>query len=322
MTVSYLKTFSALLICSVIISLNCVKHSTQSLPPCPLPTDPDTYFLTYDKGAEWSPDGRWIAYYSIFSDSTNRPGSFHIWIINPFGFDLRYVTPGFNPSWSPDGESLVFNGNDYNIYVISINGTGLRQLTNFPEEDLLPDWSPKGDKIAFQTEHNDPRRAFAIWVMNRDGTNKTDISIHGTGAWGYPEWSPDGKLIAHVRYVPEGTQMPEIFVMGPDGSNPTRLTNDQYYDVAPSWSPDGRKIAFSSTFRPDSKDQIWIMDSSGHNQFQLTRCGGIRPSWSPDGRYIVYSAQTDGGFLKIINIITRQESQLTFFSLYSLYSKK
>ena len=84
--------------------------------------------------------------------------------------------------------------------------------------------------------------------------------------------------------------------MGSDGSNPRRLTNDSANDVAPVWSPDGRRIAFMSS--RDGNWEIYSMGSDGSNPRRLTSnsaTDGI-PSWSPDSRQIAFESSRDGNF--------------------------
>lgn len=81
---------------------------------------------------------------------------------------------------------------------------------------------------------------------------------------------------------------PELYVMDADGGNRTRLTKHRADDRSPTWSPDGKKIAFVSN-RNQGYLQIWVMDADGRNPIRLT--DGFwdeRPDWSPDGKRIAY----------------------------------
>lgn len=148
--------------------------------------------------------------------------------------------------------------------------------------------------------------------MNSDGSGKKEISQPGKGEWRDPEWSKDGNQILHIRYI--GVDIPEIFLMDSTGSNSIQLTFNSFVDRDPSWSADGTKIVWGSYGSGnDPKSGIWVMDSNGTNQKQLTHWGGY-PSWSPDGTQIVYYQSNDDsatGTLWIMNAEGGNQHQLT-----------
>ena len=89
---------------------------------------------------------------------------------------------------------------------------------------------------------------------------------------------------------------PEIYVMDADGNNHRRLTNHPARDFSPSWSPDGKKIAFTSN-RNGGNIQIFVMDSDGQNLNRLTdEVWDQDPDWSPDGNKIAFTGYKEAGF--------------------------
>ncbi|HEV7396527.1 MAG TPA: S9 family peptidase [Pyrinomonadaceae bacterium] len=116
--------------------------------------------------------------------------------------DLLKVRRVADPRLSPDGKHIAFTIGDVNydankainqIYVVAIDGTGLKQLTSAPSSSSSPRWSPDGKRIAFVTGSQ-------IWTMDADGGHRDEVTKISTGA-AAPVWSPDGKWIAFTSDV-------------------------------------------------------------------------------------------------------------------------
>jgi Tol biopolymer transport system component len=150
---------------------------------------------------EWSPDGKTIA----FALGTSRGGAtatYGIWLMNPDGSGQRQLTfpPQHSdggpligsdsmPSWSPDGEQIAFTRGyrgRTDIYVVRLDGTGLRRLTKQVGQHYSPTWSPNGRRIVFVTALYQRR---VIDVMNADGTQQRRL-ITGRGGYIDPDWQP------------------------------------------------------------------------------------------------------------------------------------
>ena len=244
----------------------------------------------------WSPDGRYIAFYRNPNRYPPVPygeeDSSGIWILDLETMEVNFLTNGRLPDWSPDGKWIAYV-KDRDIYKINIETKEIKQLTTWGS-CFFPDWAPDGKCIAFDTSHDDPKGANVIWLMDTNGTNFKDISVHGTGEWRQPDWSPSGDRIVHIRYL-AGVSFREIFIMDSTGENAIRLTNNQADDSSPSWSPDGSRIAYVGETRDTIEPYrvldigIWIMDTMGMNKTQLAFDGACEPAWSPDGSQIVFS---------------------------------
>ena len=141
-----------------------------------------------------------------------------------------------------------------------------------------------------------------IYVMDADGSNLQRLTNNPRHTDYSPSWSPDGKQIAFMSsrdgHVDprHGAPTYEIYVMDADGGNPQNLTNNPADDRVPSWSPDGKRIVFSS--RRDGNLEIYVMDADGSNPQNLTNnpYNDRFPSWSPDSERIVFTARRDGHF--------------------------
>ena len=183
------------------------------------------------------------------------------------------------------------NGND-EIYVMNIDGKNPRNLTTHPGFDFSPAWSPDGQRIAFLSLR---KKEDGLYVMDADGKNQRYLAHmpqHGHAAW-----SPDGKQIAFGCAVGRRT---DICVIDADGGKPRNLTLHPFGnplhpfdDEHPTWSPDGRQIAFTSN--RESGVGIFVMDSDGNNQRRLTplRTWDSRPAWSPDGKQIAFQSSNN-----------------------------
>ena len=172
------------------------------------------------------------------------------------------------------------------IYVVDVDGTGLRRLTSHPDSEIDPTWSPDGRRIAYRRQDE---QSGQIFVMNADGSQQRNLTRR-RGLDYSPAWSPDGRRIAFgsVR-----GWISSIWVMRPDGSGRRQLS--RVYGEYPSWSPDGRKIAFDHISPGSTNWDIWVMnaDGSGARPLIATTASEQGPAWSPDGRTIAY--QSDRG---------------------------
>ena len=232
--------------------------------------------------------------------ASDRTGNYEIYTINPTGSNPKRITnhagDDIQPSWSPDGKSLVFcskRDGDWDIYTMQSAGSILRKLTSNSESDRGPAWSPDGRSIAF---HSYRDGNWEIYVMNKDGSNKQNIT-NSTATQTYPSWSPDSRYIIYQNYNHHAAGSNwEIFRIGADGSSPIALTTDPAVDQYASWSPDGKFIAFWS--QRDGSSNIYIMNSNGSNQRKVSDTPPSpevqsRIAWSPDSRYIAFPRSHD-----------------------------
>ena len=178
------------------------------------------------------------------------------------------------------------NGN-YDIYTMLPDGSGLTNITNNPAGDSLPFWSPDGQRIAFISDRNS---SVQIYLMNADGSNIVQLTT-GEGDYqfdgnGRNPWSPDGKKLIFSHASP-GEQSYRLYVMDITDKSITTLTNEPGHYIHPSWSPDGRYIAFIADTGRIPRD-LFVVGSDGNGLMKLTE---DLPSgeffmfdyeWSPD----------------------------------------
>ena len=171
-------------------------------------------------------------------------------------------------------------------------GRGVVRLTNNPEDEWSPVWSPDGTRIAYQ---KDVGGQSEIYVMLADGSSQTRLTNDG-GYDGDPAWSPDNTRIAFTAF--RNSQW-RIWVMNAlDGSGQTQLS-DTAYSEDPAWSPDGTQIAYDAdAATSDGWWELWVMNSNGAISIRSIILPAIRDayprSWSPDGAYISLHPGSNG----------------------------
>lgn len=235
---------------------------------------------TYEQhGPSWSPDGEQI----MFHADSDGDGFSELYLMSWNGRDLRQLTekPGslWRASWSPDGTQIVYMFGYQDIRVMD-----LESLSELPlVVGFSPMWSPDGDQIAFYDDP-DGRLSGDVYVVNRDGRGRRNLTAHPANDWA-PSWSPDGRWLAFTS-TRDGSA--EIYVMDATCVETTihvcrdsvrRLTDHPASDGAPTFSPNGREIAFVSD--RDGRGEIYVVAVEGGSPRRVTYGGGQFPAWRP-----------------------------------------
>ena len=241
-----------------------------------------------------SPDNKWVAYTIRTVSLENEAAETRIWMVSTSGGDpIALTSEGYsasNPHWSPDGQYLAFTANrdetSNQIWLLDRRGGEAQKLTDVKQGVTGYEWSPDGTRVVLtildpeeEEEEKDENKPKDPWVIER------------------LQFKRDGR-----GYL-TGDRHTHLYVLELASEELTQITSGRWDESQPSWSPDGRSIAFVSnrTEDPDanSNSDIWVVSASnsdeGETLLRLTdyQGGDSQPAWSPDGEWITYV--TDDG---------------------------
>ena len=171
------------------------------------------------------------------------------------------------------------------IYSMSPDGSNQLRITTNATFDLMAEPSPDGMTVAFH-------RAFGaacpcqIQLVDIDGSNERTLAT-GTN----PSWSPNGQQLTFNAPGVEGRG--DIWVINADGTGLTNVTQTPWGDSFPDFSPNGQKIAYTSS--RTGNPEIWVMSSDGTNPVQVTNhpAPDVGADWSPNGQRILFQSMRD-----------------------------
>lgn len=249
----------------------------------------------------WSPDGLRLTFEAKIGDK------WVLMVMRADGAGLRQLTEArytsHSSSWSPDGTRIIFTSDrdgNTDLYHMNPDGSNVRRLTSDAAKEASPRYSPDGRFIAYKI-NRDGRNE--VYVMKSDGSQPTRVTPDTLDIVARIAWSPDGKIsfFAVERKqagagVGGGEGAPTLlWTVKPDGSGLTRIGATPARDYNPSWSPDGRTIAFDAHRdgaweSADGGWEIWVKNSDGSGRRRLTdnSINDWGPAWSPDGSLIAY----------------------------------
>jgi dipeptidyl aminopeptidase/acylaminoacyl peptidase len=265
--------------------------------------------------------------------------------------DLEQVRDVSDPRVSPDGAWVAYtvsvpdtakDQDDTDVWLASWDGKQQVRLTRSPADEHAARWSPDGRFLAFLSDRDDPHEADQLWLLDRRGGEPERLTTFPGGVSDLA-WSPDGRRLAMIVTDPDpdarepgdtssrgakpividrfqfkedetgwlGPQHDHLHLFDVATRKATQLLAGDHDEAAPSWSPDGKSLAFVSRRRPeydrtDNYDLYVVAATAGAEPRQLTtftgpdmnpEWGSRAPAWSPDGSLIAY---LQGGALELL----------------------
>jgi len=257
----------------------------------------------------WSPDGKWIAFSMHGSLWRMRPADT---TAEEFVSAPEYLS---SPEWSPDGLRLVYtadrSGQSINLMLKDLRTGEVTALTSGNHVNLDPSWSPDGKRLAYVStapngyfniqvmDLENGRRVTAVTTDHRFGRDRLyfgDYDVHLS-----PTWSPDGKELIFIsnRGIPLGSGAIWRAPVEPDAMNSGKAriihTEQTLYRTRPHWSPDGKRIVYSSHLG-GQYNNLFVLPVAGGEPYKLTfgEYDSFHPRWSPDGEWIAYVSNEGG----------------------------
>lgn len=236
-----------------------------------------------------------------------------------------------SPAWSPNGKQIAYTsyvkrvGSKFrNADMLLLDlASGKRSLVSFRQGiNSGAAFSPDGRYIYLTiSQGTNPD----IYKMSLDGTLAGKITNGPGGALNVePNLSPDGKL----AFSSDRAGRPMIYTANDDGSAVKRITFAGVFNSSPSWSPDGKKIAFAG--QSDSNFDIFVMNADGTGMIRLTSAKKANgrmasnedPSFSPDGRFVIYTSNRTGKNQIYISTVDGTEERRITNDNYNYFKPK
>ena len=235
-------------------------------------------------------------------------GPADIFSVDPLGGEPLDLTKGNGfseerPAASANGRVVFMSFRDegWNIFLMNADGTGIVNLTKTknPIINFEPTISPDGSTVVYMRQDGSGQD---LWRVGADGSNPENLT-EAIGEESSAEFSADGTRIAYIGTGPKPCCDPEynndIWVMDADGSNQKQLTKTDFprQNLSPTWSPDGARIAYSTT-EAGGENGFHVMNADGSDDSGPLPSGSpissLNLSWSPDGTKIAYQPMAGG----------------------------
>jgi len=318
-----LRSASVLLALAALGSITPAQKSSSRLAgrsapsPAARPITVDDLFGLQDvSDAQISPDGQFVAFSVNSTNLQEDKTSSRIWMVPAAGGEEIALTAegpsSYQPRWSPDGKFVAFLSDreegKTQVYLLNRVGGEAQRLTETAQDVENFCWSPDGKRLVLLLRDPTSEEMEAVADKGKVGA-EDKASGPGKKAKALKPWVIDRLLfkLDTVGYLDR--RRTHLYVFDLASKSLRQLTSGDYDDTEPAWSPDGKRIAFTSNrSRPDPDAtydiEVWAVAADNNDEgarlTQITAAPGEHhsPAWSPDGKWIAYSVQLDPKLLE------------------------
>jgi TolB protein len=224
---------------------------------------------------------------------SDRTGAKEIWIMRWDGSEQEQLTQHRSiasaPSWSPDGQWLVFTSflrGQPQLFLLKPTEGYLKSLPSVPGVNSSPSFSPEGTKIAFAAGDGGVTNIYLLDLASGDIQRLTSSTAIDT----QPAFSPSGRQIV---FTSTRSGSPQLYLMDAEGTNLRRLTFEDSFADEATWAPDGVRLAY--TTKVDNRFQIALLDLRTGQRTVIPGPGNNEsPCFSPDGTLLAFTSDRSG----------------------------
>lgn len=244
-------------------------------------------------------DGPIVYPFAFFNEGADSGGlRIHAPTLKPHAKSLTTNSTDNDPAFSPNGRLVAFERSTTNegpagsnIYVVRVNGSGVRRLTTGITRDAEPAFSADGKEIVFSRESNGGPRTIHLFEVPLAGGEPKQLTS-GPGFDTEPVFTPDGKRIVFTS-IAKSDARADIYSMPAAGGARKLLVGGPRNQDGPDVSPNGRLLVFSSNLHGGPQIYTARIDGSHRKAVTHSRHGCssscfVSPAFSPDGTHLVF----------------------------------